>query len=53
VNLRWVRIGNNSASNENFWYDDVRVVPEPSTAAAILGLGGLAALARRRRVRSV
>jgi hypothetical protein len=49
VNLEFVRIGNNSKSYENFWYDDVSVVPEPA-AATLLGLGtaGLG-LARRRR----
>jgi hypothetical protein len=26
VDLRWVRIGNNNKSYENFWYDDVSVV---------------------------
>jgi len=47
ANLRWVRIGNNSKTYENFWYDDVRVTPEPA-ALALVGLG--AALLRRRRV---
>jgi hypothetical protein len=49
VNLQYVRIGNNSKTYENLWYDDVRVVPEPG-AAALVGLGGLGlGLARRRR----
>jgi hypothetical protein len=48
VNLQYVRIGNNSKSYENFWYDDVQVVPEP-TAAALLGLGAFGALTARRR----
>ena len=26
VDLRWVRIGNNNKSYENFWYDDVSVI---------------------------
>lgn len=46
VDLRWVRLGNNSKSYENFWYDDVSVVPEPATAALLLL--GLAFSARRR-----
>jgi hypothetical protein len=28
ADLRWVRIGNNNKSYENFWYDDVEVVPQ-------------------------
>ena len=51
VNLQYVRIGNNSKSYENFWYDDVQVVPEP-TAAALLGLGAVGALSTRRRRRA-
>ncbi len=47
VNLRWVRIGNNSKSYENFWYDDLRVTPEP--ASMLLLLVGGALLPRRRR----
>ena len=47
ASYRWVRIGNNSKSYENFWYDDVKVTPEPA-ALALVGLG--AALLRRRRV---
>ncbi len=41
VDLRWVRLGNNSKSYENFWYDDLSVTPEPASAL-LLGLGGLA-----------
>ena len=53
TNLRWVRLGNNSKTYENFWYDDVSVnlVPEPASAM-LLGLGGVVlggALSRRRR----
>jgi hypothetical protein len=47
VDLRWVRLGNNSKSYETFWYDDVSVVPEP--AAAALMLIGLGLVARKRR----
>ncbi|MDZ4819641.1 MAG: PEP-CTERM sorting domain-containing protein, partial [Planctomycetota bacterium] len=38
--LGFVRLGNNSRSYDNFWYDDVSAVPEPSSIA-LLGLGGL------------
>ena len=38
--LRWVRLGNNSKCYENFWYDDLSVVPEPASLL-MLGLGGL------------
>jgi hypothetical protein len=52
ADLRWLRLGNNSKSYENFWYDDVTVnVPEPSSIA-MLGLGGAALIGvavRRRR----
>jgi hypothetical protein len=48
VNLRWVRIGNNSKSYENFWYDDLRVTPEP---ASLILLAGAACLGLRRRTR--
>jgi hypothetical protein len=50
VNLRWVRLGNNSKSYENFWYDDLSVVPEPASAL-LLGMGGLAIVASRSRRR--
>ncbi len=54
VDLRWVRLGNNSKSYENFWYDDltVAVIPEPASLT-LLGLGGfaLATLGRRRQSR--
>jgi hypothetical protein len=51
VNLRWIRLGNNSKSYENFWYDDVSVVPEPN-GILIAGISGLALVGyglRRRR----
>lgn len=48
VDLRWVRLGNNSKSNENFWYDDVNVVPEPA-GFGLLALGAVCLL--RRKVR--
>ncbi|MBI4578207.1 MAG: PEP-CTERM sorting domain-containing protein [Planctomycetes bacterium] len=48
VALRWVRLGNNSKSYENFWYDDVNVTPEPASLL-LLGLGGIALLRRNRR----
>jgi hypothetical protein len=46
--LRWIRLGNNSKTYQNFWYDDVSVVPEPASAA-LLGVAGLGLIARRRR----
>jgi hypothetical protein len=48
ANLRFVRLGTNASSQENFWYDDVSVVPEPG-ALALLGLGAAAGLRRRSR----
>jgi MYXO-CTERM domain-containing protein len=47
IALRWVRIGNNSKSYENFWYDDVSVTPEPA-GLALLALGSVV-LRRGRR----
>jgi hypothetical protein len=47
VDLRWVRIGNNSPSYENFWYDDVSVVPEPASALLMVLAAGM--VVRRRR----
>lgn len=49
ANLRWVRLGNNSKTYENFWYDDVKVVPEPATLLA-LGAGVVSLAFRRRKV---
>jgi hypothetical protein len=48
VDLQYVRLGNNSKSYENFWYDDVSVVPEPASIL-LLGSGALALAFRRRR----
>jgi PEP-CTERM motif len=50
VGEQWVRVGSNSATVQNFWYDNLSVVPEPSSIV-MLGLGGLglAGLALRRR----
>jgi hypothetical protein len=54
VDLQFVRVGNNSKSYENFWYDDVSVgvVPEPSTVM-LLGMAGigLVGVTQRRRQR--
>ncbi|HET6246715.1 MAG TPA: PEP-CTERM sorting domain-containing protein [Tepidisphaeraceae bacterium] len=50
VGLEWNRIGSNSSSNQDFWYDDysVAAVPEPACLGLIgMGLAGL--LIRRRR----
>ena len=42
VSLQYVRIGNNSKSYENFWYDDLRVtVPEPASLLGLLGGCGM------------
>lgn len=49
ADLRWVRLGNNSKTYENFWYDDVKVVPEPATLLA-LGAGVVSLAFRRRKV---
>lgn len=47
--LMWVRIGNNSKSYEHFWYDDVSVVPEPTSLLALAaGIPALALFRRRR-----
>lgn len=51
TNLRWVRLGNNSKSYENFWYDDVNVVPEPGSLLALGGaLLSFAGVIRKRRI---
>jgi len=44
--LQYVAIGYNTSNIENFWYDGVRVTPEP--ASAMLLLIGLGLVARRR-----
>jgi hypothetical protein len=50
VKLRWIRLGVNNKNYQNFWYDDVSVVPEP-TSVALAGLAGFVLVhsARRRR----
>jgi len=48
ADLRWIRLGNNSKSYENFWYDNVSVIPEPSSVMT-LGCGSLALMFFRRR----
>jgi hypothetical protein len=48
VDLQFVRLGNNSKSYENFWYDDVSVIPEPASIL-LLSFGGLAFARRRAR----
>jgi hypothetical protein len=47
VDLQYVRLGNNAKSYENFWYDDLSIVPEP--ASALLLLLGLPMLRRKSR----
>jgi hypothetical protein len=54
VGEEWVRMGSNSKTYENFWYDNLSIVPEPS-GLVLLGLGcvGLVAtMARRGRARN-
>lgn len=42
-----ITLGQNFSNYENFWYDGVLVTPEPASLA-LIGLGGLALLRRRR-----
>lgn len=53
VATRFIRLGTNDKSYENFWYDDARVsIPEPSSIAMI-GMGAVAMVGvamRRRRL---
>jgi hypothetical protein len=49
VATRFVRLGTNDKSYENFWYDDVSVVPEPASLAVLGGVGAIGLLGRRRR----
>ena len=53
VGLEWDRVGSNSSTNQDFWYDDFNVqsTPEPASIA-LLGVGAVGAaglLMRRRR----
>lgn len=50
VGEQWVRIGSNSKTYQNFWYDNFTVtnVPEPSSLI-LLGLGFVGFAVRRRR----
>jgi hypothetical protein len=50
VGENWVRIGSNSKTYQNFWYDNFSVTPEPSSMALLgLGLVGFAGRRARRR----
>ena len=52
--LEWMRIGSNSSTVQDFWYDTLRVVPEPSSVVlAGLGLVGLVGYGLRRRRNTV
>jgi hypothetical protein len=50
--LEWARIGSNSPSVQNFWYDDFNVqaspVPEPA-AMSVIGVAIAGLFMRRRR----
>jgi hypothetical protein len=52
VGLEWARIGSNSPSVQNFWYDDFNVqaspVPEPA-AMSVIGVAIAGLFMRRRR----
>jgi len=45
--LRYIQLGFNASNYENFWYDGVRVTPEPA-ALLMLSLGSFFVLRRRR-----
>jgi hypothetical protein len=52
VGLQWSRIGSNSVSHQDFWYDNfsVSAVPEPSSVVLLcFGIVGLAGYGYRRR----
>jgi hypothetical protein len=56
VDLRYVRLGNNSKTYENFWYDDVSVslVPEPASIFMLaMSAGALGMIRGRRNGRSL
>jgi hypothetical protein len=45
--LQYIALGFNFSNYENFWYDGVRVTPEPASAALLLL--GFGFVARKRR----
>lgn len=53
VGLQWSRIGSNSVTHQDFWYDNfsVSAVPEPSSIALLgVGIVGLAGVGLRKRI---
>lgn len=54
VGDQWVRIGSNSKTYQDFWYDNFSVVPEPASFCLVaIGVIGLTAGKRNRRQRTV